>query len=340
MALLAVPFHDGIEVDGAELRRMVQAVTGGASGCAYPSTSLAASAQSSPDLTVKVAAGHALINASGSGLGGTYHVYNDADLTSPTFSATGGSVRTDRLVLRITSGVAALEVIAGTPGSATPPTITGDNVIPICRVEFPVSTSTVTNGIIVDERTFFGSPVLVCTSSTRPSAPFEGLRIYETDTNLEYVYTGAAWQLRGVASDFHAGPLFKAITPGGNLDESGGTLDAWSGTVSLAVPAWATKARVQTSVNGVYGITGSGLAGVAMACRIGSTTGTSVAVSVDCTTSERVCVSWSDEIDVSGVAGTTSTIQVYARISSGSGSPAIRADTSSDFGFLIWFGAS
>jgi hypothetical protein len=34
----------------------------------------------------------------------------------------------------------------------------------------------------------------VCTSTTRPTAPYEGQTIYETDTDLTYVYGGSAWQ--------------------------------------------------------------------------------------------------------------------------------------------------
>ena len=34
----------------------------------------------------------------------------------------------------------------------------------------------------------------VCTSSTRPTAPYEGQHIYETDTDLTYIWGGSAWQ--------------------------------------------------------------------------------------------------------------------------------------------------
>jgi hypothetical protein len=34
---------------------------------------------------------------------------------------------------------------------------------------------------------------IICTSSTRPSAPYEGIKIYETDTNRELVYDSTAW---------------------------------------------------------------------------------------------------------------------------------------------------
>jgi hypothetical protein len=34
---------------------------------------------------------------------------------------------------------------------------------------------------------------IVCSSTTRPSSPFEGQQIYETDTNRVLLYDGAAW---------------------------------------------------------------------------------------------------------------------------------------------------
>lgn len=33
----------------------------------------------------------------------------------------------------------------------------------------------------------------VCTSSTRPASPYHGQHIYETDTNLQFVWNGSAW---------------------------------------------------------------------------------------------------------------------------------------------------
>jgi hypothetical protein len=35
--------------------------------------------------------------------------------------------------------------------------------------------------------------VIVCTSSTRPASPTEGMVIVETDTDLMYLYSGSAW---------------------------------------------------------------------------------------------------------------------------------------------------
>jgi hypothetical protein len=39
-----------------------------------------------------------------------------------------------------------------------------------------------------------GSQPGVCTSTTRPTAPYEGQTIYETDTDLTYIWGGSAWQ--------------------------------------------------------------------------------------------------------------------------------------------------
>ena len=33
----------------------------------------------------------------------------------------------------------------------------------------------------------------VCTSTTRPAAPYEGQAVYETDTNKTLIYNGTAW---------------------------------------------------------------------------------------------------------------------------------------------------
>ena len=37
----------------------------------------------------------------------------------------------------------------------------------------------------------------VCTSTTRPATPYEGQVVYETDTDLAYIYDGSAWRYAG-----------------------------------------------------------------------------------------------------------------------------------------------
>ena len=47
----------------------------------------------------------------------------------------------------------------------------------------------------------------VCTFTTRPTAPYEGQHIYETDTDIEYVWNGTAWVRIYTASTTTKGDL-------------------------------------------------------------------------------------------------------------------------------------
>lgn len=151
---LSDPFaYDGKTYDGKELRQFVDAI--------YPTPGVVegfgVTAQSSPNATVRVAAGTIIVQATAAGEAGSYAVSNDASLNSGSFAPTSGNPRWDYLILRVTSGVAALEIVQGT-ASASPaaPTITGDNYQILALVKLPGSTSNVTNAMITDSRTFTG----------------------------------------------------------------------------------------------------------------------------------------------------------------------------------------
>jgi len=72
----------------------------------------------------------------------------------------------------------------------------------------------------------------VCTSSTRPTAPYEGQHIYETDTDIEYVWNGSAWVVNYVSA---ASPAFTG-TP------TAPTASAGTNTTQLATTAFVTAA--------------------------------------------------------------------------------------------------
>ena len=63
----------------------------------------------------------------------------------------------------------------------------------------------------------------VCTSTNRPTTPYEGQVIYETDTDLSYVYNGTSWQ-----------------------QVSGGTAVGNSGLVYVTSGTWASGAITQS----------------------------------------------------------------------------------------------
>lgn len=57
-----------------------------------------------------------------------------------------------------------------------------------------VTTAKLADGSVTNTKMASGvSPLIICTSSTRPGSPVEGQGIWETDTDKFLVYTGAAW---------------------------------------------------------------------------------------------------------------------------------------------------
>jgi hypothetical protein len=59
----------------------------------------------------------------------------------------------------------------------------------------PIKTFTVGSVLTAsDVNTYLmNQSVIVCTSSTRPASPVEGMTIYQTDTDNQWFYDGAAW---------------------------------------------------------------------------------------------------------------------------------------------------
>ena len=51
----------------------------------------------------------------------------------------------------------------------------------------------------------------VCTSTSRPSAPFDGMMIYETDTNLVRIWNGTAWKTLAY-SDYTNGTVLQVVS--------------------------------------------------------------------------------------------------------------------------------
>lgn len=216
MALSSAWGHDAVSFDGKEMRELVETLTGSLSGVTGGTTALKVSQQTVAAATVKVAEGGAIIPATGAGLGGSYQVYNDADLNSPTISPTAANGRKDRLIIRVTAGVPALEVVQGVAsGSPAEPSITGDNYLELALITLPASTTNITDAMITDRRVRYASGV--CTSTTRPSSPYEGQEIYETDTDRKYVYDGAAWDPIPVGRRFNAGTSTASTDAGGNI---------------------------------------------------------------------------------------------------------------------------
>ncbi len=84
----------------------------------------------------------------------------------------------------------------------------------------------------------------VCTSTTRPAAPYVGMQIFETDTKITSLWDGVGWALTS--------PLLSWINSGDVFCVAGGTVI----NAPVALPALPHATRVYISVDGIAGNAG------------------------------------------------------------------------------------
>jgi len=77
----------------------------------------------------------------------------------------------------------------------------------------------------------------VCTSTTRPATPYTGQHIYESDTNLEYVWNGSAWVQNYIS----------AASPALTGTPTAPTATAGTNTTQLATTAFVTTAAANVT---------------------------------------------------------------------------------------------
>jgi len=94
----------------------------------------------------------------------------------------------------------------------------------------------------------------VCTSSNRPANPYDGMMIYETDTNLVRIWNGTAWKTLAY-SDYTSGSVIqvasttKTDTFSSSL-ASAATAEVTGLTVSITPTSTASKIYVSATVYG------------------------------------------------------------------------------------------
>lgn len=92
----------------------------------------------------------------------------------------------------------------------------------------------------------------VCTSSTRPSSPFDGQMIYETDTNLVRIWNGTAWKTLSY-SDYTSGSVIQvasATKTDAFTTTSTSYVDITGLSVSITPTSTSSKVLVSYSVHG------------------------------------------------------------------------------------------
>ena len=196
----------------ASFRRVLEFVLGGrgdtgsatGQGGVRTAADLAVTANGTPNMSVNVAAGEAVVVGSESQLiQGAYHVYNDATKNLTIAASDPTNPRIDIVVAKVQdaeySGATnawSLAVVTGTPAASPAVPATPANAIVLAQIAVAASVTTIVSGNITDRRfraTGLGARV-TCTSTTRPAAPSAGDTIYETDTGKVQMWNGtAAW---------------------------------------------------------------------------------------------------------------------------------------------------
>ncbi|MFF2731771.1 hypothetical protein ACFVS9_28170 [Streptomyces sp. NPDC058008] len=162
MALFPRPIlTDGATHPAQQFRMLVRDLARGAEGITQ-GTDLKVTQLSTPGSSVQVSDGSGVVRGRVNAYQGTYSVCNIGAVSVP-IAATGGSARSDMLILRVedkeyegnidpaTGQVNYFQVISNVSSSATaiPDGRTG---IPLARIDIPASTSTITNAMIKDIR--------------------------------------------------------------------------------------------------------------------------------------------------------------------------------------------
>jgi len=196
------------------------------------------------NMSVDVAAGTAHIDGTETGQLGIYIGNNDGTVNLPISASHATLARKDLIVARVKdsefSGVDdnwALEVVTGTPatgGTEVEPAAPASSVV-LAVVAVAASAASITNANITDRRRRVSAlgGIVVCTSATRPTTGlFEGLHIYELDTNRVWVWSGTDWAPPGAG-----GQLGYAQTTSSQTGIGATETDLTNLSVTVTVPA-------------------------------------------------------------------------------------------------------
>lgn len=165
-------------------------------------TSLTVAAQSTPDMSVQVQAGQCAIQGTATTTQGVYICTSDATQTLAIAAANATNPRIDIVCVTVedaqyagSNNDAILQVITGVPAATPAAPVTPANSIVLAQISVAANATSIVNGNITDKRTFTVARggTIPCLSTARPSNPYAGMSIFETDTKLVARYDGTAW---------------------------------------------------------------------------------------------------------------------------------------------------
>jgi hypothetical protein len=184
-------------------RALLTALFGDREGIVQPGHLAVSQRGAGANMSVDVAAGLIAVKGDDNANQGLYFAWNDATVNLAIATADPTNPRKDIVIARVrdafytgATNAFDLAVVTGTAaGSPSEPALP-NNSLKLATVDVAALASSITNGNITDQRTRSAAlgAWITCTSTTRPTSPlYEGLTIYETDTDKVYTYNGSAW---------------------------------------------------------------------------------------------------------------------------------------------------
>lgn len=160
----AAAFVDGNQESGNFLRLMLQSSTAGSQGI-VGAQDLYVSANTVPTSGINIAGGACIVAGAEAAYQGSYYGYNVGTDASLTIASTGGTIRSDMVVVRAedptwsgspwgnpASGQILFPRVISNVAAGLTTVPGGYSAIPLCRIDMPVSTSVVQQSYIHDLR--------------------------------------------------------------------------------------------------------------------------------------------------------------------------------------------
>ena len=199
------------------------------------SSSMAVTAQASPNMTVNVATGWAAFVGNASTYTGAYLAYNDATVILTVTTANASLPRIDRVVATFTdaaygdvSSTVAFSVVAGTPNASPVAPTLAANQISLATIAVGAAVTSITSGNITDTRTL-------------------------TTSNLNFVAQQNGVFLGGTATI----PAYK-LTSGATLTAPAGGVVEYDGATQYFTPnSSATSGRGAVNANHYFEVIGT-----------------------------------------------------------------------------------
>jgi len=288
---------------------------------------LKVAAQGSPNMTVAVAAGLALVKGSLNAFQGLYSVPNDGS-TNVTISASNPTLpRNDLIIVRVqdsfysgATNTATIEVVTGTAAASPSDPALPANSLLLARVRVLANATSIVNGQIDDLRQWTAGVggVIPCLSTARPNIA-EATMIYEIDTDRLRVSDGTGWNYvagtapeviaRQTAAQSIPNNTFTSVTFDTEDEDTDGIFTAGGSAFTINTPGlYLIKAQVSFvgSTGGAYRavqLTKNGTAIPSSATYMANNQGTAVIISVPITFVVRLVATDVIRVQAQHVAG-------------------------------------